>query len=128
MMSESEQPYDISFEIRPEYLYAFVTGDLSAGRIKVDCWRKIIGRCRDGNHDRVLVVLDGKGTASDAVAFEASRQIVEIGLAGIKIAYVDLDPKSFDKNQFCETVVGNRGGFAKVLKTEAEAAAWLIGG
>ncbi|MFT3746187.1 MAG: hypothetical protein QM785_18090 [Pyrinomonadaceae bacterium] len=126
-MSRSEKPYDISYEVRPEYLYAFVTGDLTIGDVKVDCWRKIIGRCRSGSHDRVLVVLDGNGTASDTVAFEASRQIVEIGLTGLQIAYVDLDPESFEKNQFCETVVGNRGGFAKVFKTEQEAEAWLIG-
>jgi len=48
-------------------------------------------------------------------------------LTGIKIAFVDFDPASYENNQFGELVAGNRGAFAKVFTTESNAHDWLVG-
>jgi hypothetical protein len=126
-MGDSADLYELSYEVRPEYLYAYIKGDLSGSETKVDCWREIIQRCRAGEHEKLLVVLDGPGNSTEIDAFESSREIVALGLSGIKIAYVDLDPANLENNQFGELVAYNRGAFAKVFTTEPEAHNWLIG-
>ncbi len=126
-MNDPKRPYDISYDIRPEYLRAFIMGDLSETVTKVKVWAEIIDRCRESGHARLMTVLDGPGNTSEIDAFDSSRQIVSLGLSGIKIAYVDLDPANHENNQFGELVAENRGAFAKVFTTEAEAHNWLIG-
>ena len=126
-MDDPVKLYEISFEPRTEYLYAFVKGDLGASETKVRAWAEIIKRCREDERERLLVVQDSPGNATPADAFESSRDIVALGLSGIKIAFVDLDPANYENNQFGEMVAGNRGAFAKVFTTEAEAHNWLVG-
>lgn len=125
-MTEPARLYTISYETRPEYLYAYIKGDLSTSETKVECWREMIAHCRAGQHDQLLVVLDGPGNSTEIDAFTSSRAIVEIGLTGIKIAFADLDPANYQNNQFGELVAENRGAFAKVFTTENDAHNWLV--
>lgn len=126
-MNQTERLYELSYENRPEYLYAYIKGDLSESKTKVECWDQIIRRCRADERERLLVVLDGPGNSTELDAFESSREIVDLGLQGLKIAYVDLDVANYESNQFGELVAGNRGAFAKVFTTEPEAHNWLTG-
>jgi len=70
--------------------------------------------------------MEGQGNVTEADAFESSRDIVALGLDGIKIAYVDLDPANHQNNQFGELVAENRGAFAKVFTNEKDAEEWLL--
>lgn len=126
-MDESAGLYTISYENRPEYLRAYIIGDLSRSRTTVECWNTIIKRCRADECERLLVVLDGPGMSNELDAFESAREIADLGLKGIKIAFVDLEPANYKNNQFGELVAGNRGAFAKVFTTEADAHKWLVG-
>lgn len=124
-MKDPPKLYVVSFKERPEYLYAFIKGDLSLSPTKVECWDKIIRRCREKEYTRLLVVLDGPGNSTELDAYESSRGIIDLGLDGIKIAYVDLDAANYTNNQFGELVADNRGVFAKVFTTESDAHDWL---
>lgn len=126
-MNSPRKLYSVSFELRPEYLFALIKGDLSRSATKIECWERIIGRCRERECERLLVVLDGPGNSTEMEAYESSRGIIELGLTGLKIAYVDLDPANHQNNKFGERVADNRGVFAKVFTTETEAHEWLIG-
>lgn len=125
-MAAPSKLYYLSFETRPEYLYAFAKGDIAAPDTRVELWTEIIARCRRDKYDKLLVVQDSPGNATSTDAFTSSAGIVSLGLEGIKIAYVDLDPANHQINQFGELVASNRGANAKVFTNEAEAIAWLI--
>lgn len=125
-MGEASRLYDVSFERREGYLYARMSGDTSLSETKIECWDEIIRTCRAYAYGRLLVVLDGPGNKNELDAYESSRGIIALGLQGIKIAYVDLNPANLKFNQFGELVADNRGAFAKVFVGETHAEEWLL--
>jgi hypothetical protein len=126
-MGDSSRPYEISYELRPRYLYAFAKGDLSDPQTRIDCWKEIITRCREANRDHLLVVQDSPSCKSTSDTFVAASGVVGLGVKGLKIAFVDPDPAEFENNRFCETVARNRGANAKLFLTEGPAHEWLLG-
>jgi hypothetical protein len=49
-----------------------------------------------------------------------------MGLAGVKIAFVDRHPDHHELNLFGELVSTNRGLFCKVFRDLKEGEAWLV--
>lgn len=125
-MEYGEQWYELTFEPAEDHLRVFVKGVLTAPQTRIDAWTEIIERCREDGCDRLLVVQDSPGNPSEADAFESSRGITAIGLRGIKIAFVDIDPAHHETNKLGEMVATNRGAFAKVFTREPEALDWLL--
>jgi len=125
-MDVSTPLYTVTFENRPNYLYAFVKGDLARPDTRIECWTHIVKRCRDDGANHLLVVQDSPGNATPTDAFDSSAGIVALGLGGIKIAFVDLDPSHYENNKFGELVAENRGAWAKVFTTEPEGVTWLL--
>jgi hypothetical protein len=126
MMDTPENLYQISYESRPGYLYAYAKGDLSNPETRIACWSEIIERCRHENHDHLLVVQDSPPNRNSTEAFIAASGVVELGVQGIKIAFVEPDPAEFENNKFCEIVARNRGANAKLFLTEEPAHEWLV--
>ena len=126
-MNDPHKLYELALEVRHGYLYAFVRGNLAAPDTRITCWAEIISRCREEKCDRLLVVQDSPGNSTPTDAFVSSRGITALGLGGIKIAFVDLDPANHENNKFGETVAANRGAVAKVFTSESEGLAWLLG-
>lgn len=122
---ENEDPYELEFQPTAEYLRVFATGDLSDPYIRIGAWKKIIKECRDRDEDTLLVVQDALGNKTAMDAYVSSEGIVALGLNGIQIAFVDLNPVYFENNQLGELMANNRGAFAKVFTTEADALDWL---
>jgi len=125
-MSDVSKLFEVAYERRDGYLYERISGDTKLPETKVESWREIIGTCRAEDVERLLVTMEGQGNVSEVEAFETSRDIVALGLDGIKIAYVDLDPANHQNNQFGELVAENRGAFARVFTNEKEAEDWLL--
>lgn len=120
-----DQWYTLSFKSRDGYLYCFVKGHLTAPDTRIEAWREIIDRCREDDWENLLVVQDSPGNPTPADAFTSSAGITALGLSGIKIAFVDLDPMHHETNQLGEIVAKNRGAFAKVFTREDDALAFL---
>ncbi|MEQ1762978.1 MAG: hypothetical protein ABL984_07530 [Pyrinomonadaceae bacterium] len=118
--------YTIEYQPTSEYLRADVKGDLAAPQIRVDAWSEIIRRCRGDAVTHLLVVQDSPGNGTETNAFVSSDGIVGLGLKGIKIAYVDIDPANHEVNKFGEMVASNRGAEARVFYQEEPALAWLL--
>jgi hypothetical protein len=127
MMDTLENLYQISYELRPEYFYAYAKGDLSDPQTRIACWNVILQRCRREDRDRLLVVQDSPPNKDAIAAFTGAAGVVELGVQGLKIAFVDPDPDEFENNKFCEVVARNRGANAKLFLTEDQAHAWLVG-
>ena len=118
--------YQITYQPEPEFLRADVTGDLAEPQTRIDAWSEIIHRCRLEGVTHLLVVQDSPGNGTPTNAFISSQGIVGLGLAGIKIAYVDIDPANHEVNKFGEMVAANRGADAAVFFEEAPAVQWLL--
>ena len=69
---------------------------------------------------------DSPGNGTETNAFVSSQGIVGLGLDGIKIAFVDIDPSNHEVNKFGELVAANRGANARVFYDEDPALDWLL--
>lgn len=127
MSDKPENLYRISYESRPEYFYAYAKGDLSNPETRIACWKEILEQCRREGRNRLLVVQESPPNKDATDAFIGASGVVELGVHGLKIAFVDPDPEEFENNKFCEVVARNRGANAKLFLTEKEAHGWLVG-
>ncbi len=118
--------YVINFQPEEEFLRVDLSGDLAAPETRIEAWDKIVRRCREDGVDHLLVVQDSPGNANETNAFVSSQAIVGLGLDGLKIAYVDIDPANHEVNEFGELVAANRGANARVFYEEAPALDWLL--
>lgn len=122
---ENDDLYKLTFEPSNKYLRVFATGDLSDPSVRIEAWKSIIQECRDLGQSTLLVVQDAVGNKTAMDAYVSSQGIVALGLHGLQIAFVDLNPVYFENNQLGELMANNRGAFAKVFTTEADALDWL---
>jgi|GEM_PF-659734 len=124
-MKEKAITFELTFEDRLDHLYAHIRGDISQTNDKIDCWHEIIRTTRDLDKDKLLVVLDGKGNATELDAYECTRRLIDLDISGIRFAYVDLDVDNHAVNLFGELTASNRGADAKVFTNEGDALSWL---
>ena len=118
--------YLINFQPEKEFLRVDLSGDLAAPETRIEAWRKIVGRCREEGFDHLMVIQESPENDNETEVFVSSKGIVDIGLEGIKIAYVDLEPANYELNRFGELVAANRGANARVFYEETPALAWLL--
>ena len=118
--------YKIQYQPEPEYLRVDLTGDLASPERRIDAWREIVQHCRDGGVTHLLVVQDSPGNGTHANAYHSSAGIAALGLGGIRIAFVDVDPANHEVNKFGELVASNRGAQAQVFVEEGAALDWLL--
>ncbi len=118
--------YVINFRPEQKFLRVDLSGDLAEPQTRIEAWDKIVRRCREEGSTHLLVVQDSPGNGTETNAFISSQGIVDLGLAGIKIAFVDIDPSNHEVNKFGELVAANRGANARVFYEESAAIAWLL--
>jgi len=123
---EETKPYVIKFEDRADYLYAYAQAPKDSYEISLDFWTQIALRCKENGFSKVLVEEDFGTDNSTIDMYELVSQGHQIGLTGVKIAFVDRHLTQIDNNLFGETVARNRGLFAKVFTDIKKAEAWLL--
>jgi len=128
MTSSNEgKPYSINFEMRPGYLYAYVKGDNDSYEISNAYWTEIAAECAKHNVQRLLIDEDlDKQVESMSEVYQGASERTFMGLAGLKIAFVDRHPDHHELNLFGELVSTNRGLFCKVFRDLKEGEAWLV--
>lgn len=123
-MSRTPQPYTLSFEQRPEYLYAYVEGEKDNYDISISFWRDIAAECARLQARRVLVDENIKGNVSMADMYKVAAEIPSM-FSGIAIAFVDRYADQQEINQFGELVAQNRGVRGRYFKSIDAAEEWL---
>jgi len=121
------KPYSITFEVRPQYLYAYVKGDANSYEISHAYWTEVSAEC--ARHEARKLLLDedlAEPVDSRSDVFKGASERSFMGLAGVKIAFVDRHPDHQDENLFGELVSTNRGLFCKVFSDMQEGEAWLL--
>ena len=123
---DSSKLYELSFEHRPQYLYARVTGEKDSYEISRQYWQEIADECKKSGIKKVLIEEDLKENVSMSEMYRLASELPQLGFFGIRVAFVDLQDEQHQLNQFGETVATNRGLFSRVFNNFAEAEKWLL--
>jgi hypothetical protein len=121
----TEKPYELTFEQRPEYLFAYVEGDKDSYEISISFWKEIARECAARNARRVLIHENIVQNVSVAEMYQVASEIPEM-FSGIAIAFYDRHADQADINQFGELVARNRGVIGRYFADIGEAEAWLL--
>ncbi len=123
---DSSKPYELTLEYRPQYLYAFVTGEKDSCEISRRYWQEIADECNKSGIKKVLIEEDIKENISMSDMYRFASEIPELGFHGVRVAFVDRQESQHQMNQFGETVATNRGLVSRVFNNFAEAEKWLL--
>ena len=123
--AELPKPYELTFEPREGYLYAYVAGEQDTFEICFAYWSEIGRKLAELKLDRVLVVEDIAEESPMVDVYELASKLPDIGFRGISIAFVDRYASHQDLNDFGVLVASNRGLIGRAFHNEAEAVAWL---
>jgi hypothetical protein len=126
MNVEDSKLYNIEFDDRTDYLYAYVSGDKDSLDISRQYWREIADECRRTKKSKVLIVEDIKESVSTTETYQIASEISSMGFAGIKIAFIDQHIEQQELNEFGELVSTNRGLNVKLFNKVEEAEKWLL--
>ena len=123
---DSSKPYKLTFERRPQYLYAFVTAERDSYEISRQYWQEIADECKKSGIKKVLIEEDIAENISMPDMYKFCSEIPQLGFFGIRVAFFDRQPDQQQLNQFGETVATNRGLFSRVFNNFAAAEKWLL--
>jgi len=124
--SKATNPYVVEFEHRDRYLYAHAMAEKDSLDISVGYWTDIATYCKENGFSLLLVERDCGTKNSLGDTYEIVSKVNEVGLADVKIAFVERRPEHLEPDLFGETIALNRGVICKVLKTIKEAEEWLL--
>jgi hypothetical protein len=126
LKSDDFKPYQIKFERRPEYLYAYVSGEQDSLSISLAFWREIADECGRAEARKVLIEEDIEESVSMLEMYQIAAAIPQMGFTNVLVAFVDRYLEQHDLNQFGELVATNRGLRAKVFNDAQAAEKWLL--
>ena len=117
-------PYRVTYERRFDYLHIRMEGEESF-REAIRFWQALSDISIAEGITRFLIIDTVVGRLNIFQHFEISELVANLFL-GKRIAYVDPKEETFEANSFGETVVLNRGGVAKIFRSEDDAHQWLL--
>ena len=124
-MEDTTKPYKISFEQRPDYLYAYVEGERDSYAISIAYWQEVARECRSRGTTRVLVDENIVQNVSVAEIYQVASEIPAM-FSGIAIAFRDRYADQSETNEFGVLVAQNRGVIGKFFVELEEAEKWLL--
>ena len=121
-----EKTYKITFEHRPEYLYAFVTAERETHEMSEAIWEEILKECSQDKCGKILLEQDIPEI--DITYFEKYECVNKLipELMRIDVAFADKYVEQLELNKFTELVATNRGLTVKVFINFEEAEKWLL--
>jgi hypothetical protein len=122
------KPYELSFEERPAYLYAYVEGEHDSYEISRAYWQEVADEAVRTHFRRVLIDENIVECGSMAECFRLASEIPEMGFGNARIAFVDRYLEQNDVNEFGELVASNRGAQTKIFNDVQSAETWLSHG
>jgi hypothetical protein len=125
MTDDGGPAFDLRFEDRDAYLYAFVSGPRDAAEVTLGYWQEIVAECGRRNADKILVEEDFPNQLSATEIYTVMRSVAAVLPVGLQVAFVDRWAEHDDLNMFAETVAVNRGVHGRVFSTVDAASMWL---
>ena len=126
-MSASFKPYQLTFTVQPQYLYANLTGDSISAEIIRGYISEIVAESNATGKQRILLYRDIPAVLSEGELFFTVNESLE-ALTGKKLALVNPYAAIAPAVDFGVTVGQNRGGNYHSFSNVDAAEAWLLEG
>jgi hypothetical protein len=126
-MTASIKPYQLTFAVHPEYLYANLTSDTISVQIIRDYIGEIVAKCDATGKSRILLYRDIPAVLPEYEVFHTVSESLG-ALTGKKLALVNPHEAIEPGVDFGMTVGQNRGGNYRSFHNVADAQAWLLEG
>lgn len=123
---EVRRLYEITFQNRENYLYAFVEGEHDSYEISAAFWKEVLNESRRVNATKILVEEDLGEIISMSEMYNLGTDMASLGFTGICVAFVDRQTDHFESNLFGELVASNRGMLFRNFSNFDEAESWLL--
>lgn len=95
----------------------------------LNIWPETLGLCQENECFKVLGIATSSKPPSTTDSYKHGELFHKFNIDHkYKIAWVELNPKSYEGIQFIETVLLNRGINVKLFKEVEEAKSWLLSG
>lgn len=118
--------YQLSFEERISYLYAYVRGENASLEIARDYWNRIAKRALSLKVKKVLVVEDISEAITISEVHQLATELSELPVKDIFVAFVDRFAQHKSTNEFGMLVGGNRGLEIRGFESTDDAEKWLL--
>jgi hypothetical protein len=126
-MTAPTGPYQLTFTVHPEYLYANLSGDTISVQIIRDYIGEIVAKCDATGKRRILLYRDIPAVLPEYEVFHTVNESLG-ALIGKKLALVNPHSALEPEVDFGMTVGQNRGGNYRSFNNIADAEAWLLEG
>ena len=124
-MTKPSQPYELTFEDRPGYLYAHLKGDTISSEVIRSYVAEIVAKSNSTGQGRILLYRDIPAVLSEGETFFTVRESLE-SLRGKKLALVNPHADINKEVKFGMTVGHNRGGNYADFEDIPSAEIWLL--
>jgi hypothetical protein len=126
--SSKPKPYQLKFEHRSQYLYAYVNGENDSAEISLSFWREIAAEYRKTKYTKILVDEDIRGCVSPEDMYRIGAEIPKLGFTSVRVAFFDRYVEHHEMNRFGILVATNRGLISRTFNDFSQAERWLLKG
>lgn len=123
---QKAQPYTLTFEHRPEYLYAFVGDGTDSLEVSKEFWLRVLTECENRSYSKALIEEDLDGKIPLADLYELAVWLTQLKFENLLVGFVDRRIDHLDQNKFGELIANNRGFRVTVLESVAEAEKYIL--
>jgi hypothetical protein len=125
-MRDSGNPYELTLEERPGYLYAHIKADTMTTEMSAAYLSEIVDKCAALGLKKVLIYREVPYIINSAVSIYYSMQEEIQLLKGLTLAVVTPFPATEEGLNFAILVSNNRGADFKLHPTIEAAEEWLL--
>jgi hypothetical protein len=124
--NDGQKRYQLTFEQRDGYLYAYVEGEHDNYAISCAYWQEVADEVVRTGAKCVLIDENIVESASISDVFRLASEMPHMGFGATRIAFVDRYLEQNEINEFAELVAVNRGLNGKIFNDETVALEWLL--
>ena len=125
LMNGANSPFELTFEKRPNYLFARVNADTISGDVALQYLSDIANECSQSGYDKVLIVRDIPAMLDTGTLFFTTGEFLEM-IGPTQVAFVNPHSSIQQSMDFAIMIGTNRGANYRLFEDEAEAEKWLL--
>jgi hypothetical protein len=120
-----QRPYILTFDERPQYLYARVTGERMTLEIARNYLKDILDECRELQYQRLMIERDVPEQLPTTKFPQLASDFVRLGIEDLRIAFVDRRIDDIGLLRFAAAATRALGINVRVYRGRPEARRWL---